>query len=373
MRRTLHLILTVAVLLTCIPSTVVFAADANATPLSVELVSAKAFVNGAEVASDQTNLGQFFYGWTPIFNPNNVTTRVTPFLKENTTIEVVGRFSEPTVISEMVFRTLGGGARLNGVVVMFSADGTNWTQGFTLQNENAPAQSDVKISIPSDPIAYQYVKIFKSGNIQNETLGGVKGNYLDVYHVRFYGASASAQSQIVEAVYESTLTTATSLNLNKFFDYGNADICTVSGAVNPDALVVGRFEHPTVISDVYIHYYGASANWTKVLASTDGVTWVQIAQMTGMWANAANPAVKTVGHMPVNDTTAYSYIKIERNHNYGSGWKSYSIGFLGTENEEETTEPFDPRTFPNLTATNSVSGRSFILCVYFSASSLSSR
>lgn len=344
MRRILYLVLTVAVLLTCIPSAVAFAADASATPLSVELISAKAFVNGTEVTSDKTNLGQYFDGWSPIFDSSNVTARVTPFLNADTTIEVVGKFSEPTVVSEVVFRTLGGGARLNGVVVMFSIDGTNWTKGITLQNENAPSKKDVKISVPSDSTAYQYVKIFKSGAIQNETLNSVKGNYLDVYHIRFYSASTVAQSQIIEATYERTLTTATSSNLVKFFDFENTDLCSVSGAVNPDSLVVGQFAHPTVISDVYIRYYGASANWTKVLASTDGVTWVQIAQMTGIWANASNSATKTIAHLPVSDTTAYNYIKIERNHNYGSGWKSYSIGFLGVQDTEETTDPLDPPT-----------------------------
>ena len=65
----------------------------------------------------------------------------------------------------------------------------------------------------------------------------------------------------------------------------------------------------------------------------DGETWTQVAQMTGIFGNVSNTAAKTVVHMTVTDTTAYNYVKVERNHTYGSGWQAYSIGFAGAEQE----------------------------------------
>ena len=316
------------------------ASAGEASPLSVELVSGKAFSNGVEQASDKTTLGQYFYGWTPIFNSANTTTRVTPFVESGETIEVVGRLSEPSEIGSIVFRTCGGGDRLNGVVVMFSVDGTNWTKGITLQKLGVAANSDVTVPIVGDKTAYSYVKIFKSGKLENETQNAVKGSYLDLYHVRFY-REVQSEDQPVKATYQSTVITEPSSNLSKFFDYGNAELCSVSGTAKGN-LVIGKFKNPTVINHVYLSYFGASANWTTVKASVDGQTWVPIAEMTGIWANAANPASETIAYMTVSDNTAYNYIMIERKHEYGSGWKAYSIGFGGVEQGIATEEPDTP-------------------------------
>ena len=227
--------------------------------------------------------------------------------------------------------------RLNGVSLLFSVDGVNWVKGITLQ-ETGEGKGDLEYTLPRDDTLYSYVKIFKSGNMADETLGGVKGSYLDLFHVRFYSDSAKANN-VIEATYADTLTTEISANLDKFFDFENRELCTVSGSVGPDMVVQGKFAQPTVITDVYLRYFGASANWTSVYASVDGEEWVRIAQMTGIWGNAANPASDAIAHMSVKDSTAYNYVKIERGHSYGSGWKSWAIGFLGTQSGAEVTPP----------------------------------
>ena len=355
MKKTGSFFLTAALLFAALSILFVSPALADSksrTPLDLELVSGKVFVEGVEQDSNQASLGQYFNGWTPIFDSGNTTTRVTPFLKAKTTIEVVGKLSQPTAITSVVFRTVGGGARLNGVVIMFSQDGVNWTRGITLQKESAPDKSDVEFPIPADTVLYSYVKIFKSGDIQNETQNAVKGNYLDVYHIRFYSEPANT-NRIIEASYQQTLTSSSAANVEKFFDFENRDMCTVSGTVSPDDLLIGKFSRPTVISDVFISYFSASSNWTKVEASEDGVNWKQIAQMTGIWGNAASPAEVTLAHMTVSDTTAYSYIRIQRNHAYGSGWKAYSIGFLGEQQGAEVTT--EAPTVPSVTDTPAAS------------------
>ena len=108
-------------------------AEDERQPLKVTLLSGKTYLDGGELPSDKANLGQYFYGWTPIFNPSNTSTRVTPFMKANQTVEVIGQLEQPSAISTVVFNNVYKALRLNGVSVSFSVDGVNWVKGFTVQ------------------------------------------------------------------------------------------------------------------------------------------------------------------------------------------------------------------------------------------------
>lgn len=338
MKRSLSILLTFAMLVAMLAAfaTVPAQAAGSSDPLSVSFVSAQAYKGGVAEESNTSTLGTYFKGqWKDLFNPNHTSssTRLTAFLEADETVEVIGKLAEPSEITKIVFRVgAKNKSRLCGLVVMFSENGTDWTKGITMQaDKDASANwADFPVSLVSDGTKYSYVKLFKSGAHVDESLSGVKGSYVDLLHIRFYDEGDSAKTMI-EASYEETLTSATSENLDKFFTVGNRDVAFVSGNIKPDNLVVGKLSHPTVITDLYLSYFGASVNWTKVYGSVDGSSWVEIAQLTGLYGNANNTATDAIAHLEVTNTTAFNYVKIERNHNYGSGWKSYYIGFAGTE------------------------------------------
>lgn len=296
--------------------------ETGRTPLEVEFVSSTTNTHSDNTVTDFSN----------IFDPAH-TGRI--YARTATDIEIIGKFKEPTQITSVVFRNQFYRKRLNGVTFQFSVDGTNWTIGYTLQegNDAKNGACDVEIETPADDTLYSYVKIFKSKVLDE---GGANEDWieLDVQHIRFYNDSDNA-AQLIEAKYEKTLTAADTVNIEKFFTYSNRENCMVKGNKKPDPLIMGSFEKPTVLTDVFVRYNQAAVNSTYIEASVDGESWTRVAALSYFWGNAKNGASSTVAHVHVTDTNAYNYVRLIRDQGY-SNWNSFSIGFLGTQLEPET-------------------------------------
>ena len=334
MKKTVSLLLTVALLLAMLAAFAVApvsAEEAERTPLAVEFVSGKVYENGAEIACNTTTLGKYYSDFKNIFDTNNKT-RITPFLKQGMTMEVVGKFAQPTRVTSAVFNILGGGKRMDGVTVLLSKDGVNWETAATafydgkLTNYTKP---ELPLLVSEEE--YNYVKVFKSGNHINENSN--TGTYFDVYWVCFYNEEPTVD--VIEATYTKTLSSAENANVSGIFDLQNKTVSSVSGTAKED-LVEGKLAHPTVIQGFYFSYSAAVSNHTLIYASVDGVTWKQIGYLGNIWGNVTNPVDGDggIGYIAVTDptdTTAYNYIKVYRNQSYASGWKAYGIAIVGNE------------------------------------------
>lgn len=315
MKKILSFILTAVMLLSMIPAFAVSASAETAarTPLNVEFVSSTENYHGEETTPKDLSI---------IFNPANATRTG---LMSTTDIEVIGKLSEPTQITSFVIRSHYYRDRVTGMVVSFSTDGETWTKGYTLQETRTKTGvEDVEIKTPDDTTKYSYVRISKKALLGDAATNTI---WFDIHHIVFYSETESAPST-VKAVHYKTLTTATSENLDKFFDYSNTTLCGVSGRTK-EPLIVGKLDEPTIITDVYISYNAAYMNNTSIEASVDGEAWVEIAKAGGLWGNAGNTASSTIAHLHVSDTNVYKYVRIVRNQEYGS-WNAYSIGFCGT-------------------------------------------
>ena len=319
MKKILSFILTAVMLMSMIPAFAVStgAEGTTRTPLSVEFVS----------STDNYHDGALI-DFTKVFDTTN-SARIAGQFSDN--VEIIGKISEPAQITSFVIRSHYYRERVTGMVVSFSVDGTTWTKGYTLQEVRGATTGveDVEVTTPNDNTKYNYVKISKAIGIGDDNAGSGK-LWFDIHHVAFYSETEMASST-VKVSHRETLTTATSENLDKFFDYSNTTLCSVAGATK-EALIVGKLEEPTILTDIYISYDLANAariNHTSVEASVDGETWVEVARARGFWGNSGNAASTAVAHLHVTDTTAYKYVRVVRNQTYGS-WCAYSIGFCGT-------------------------------------------
>ena len=317
MKKTFSFILAIIMLSSMIPA---FSVPSSAqtdmrVPLSVEFVSSTANVHSGE--TEPRDLSK-------VFDPTNT---VRTGLACSTDIEIIGRLSEPMQITSFVVRSEYYRNRVNGIVVSFSEDGTSWTKGYTLQEARGvnDGRVDIEIPTPDDTTKYSYVRVSKAS-----LLGDAGENliWFDIHFVIFYSEPDRATST-VKANYGETLTQASTQNLDKFFDYSNKELCAVLGG-KTEALMTGKLEQPTVVSDIYLSYTLARANHTAIEGSVDGKDWTQLAKVEGFVGNAQNDAAQTILHIKVEDATAYKYLRIVRGHGYSGGWHAYSLGIVGT-------------------------------------------
>lgn len=306
-----------AMLLSMLPTWAlsVTAEDAERTPLKVEFVSSSSNVQQGETEPKDLST---------VFDP---TSNVRTGLASSTDVEVIGRLSEPTQITSFVVRSYYYRDRAQGIVVSFSKDGNSWTKGYTMQEVRDVTDGlvDIEIPTPDDTTKYSYVRVSKSALLGD---AGTNVTWFDINFIAFYSEPERAKST-VKAEYQETLTQASTQNLDKLFDYSNTELCEVLGT-KTEALVTGKLEHPTIVSDIYLSYTLARANQTAIEGSVNGEDWVQIAKVGGFVGNAQNDAEQTILHIKVEDTTAYKYLRVIRGHKYGGGWHAYSLGIVGT-------------------------------------------
>ena len=306
-----------AILLSMLPTLVIdsAAAEGERTPLKVEFVSSTSNIHQGETTPKDLS---------KVFDPTN-TTRTG--LQSSTDIEIIGKLSEPTQITSFVVRSHYYKNRAQGIVVSFSEDGTTWTKGYTMQEDRGAKDglTDIEISTPDDATKYSYVRVSKDALLGDAAVGVI---WFDIHFVIFYSEPETAAST-VKVTHKETLTQASTQNLDKFFSYSNTDLCAVLGA-KAEALMTGKLEQPTVVSDIYISYTLARTNHTSIEGSVDGETWTLLAKAGGFVGNAGNDADQTILHIKVNDTTAYKYLRIVRGHEYSGGWHAYSLGIVGT-------------------------------------------
>ena len=326
MKKHVSFLLALAMILAMLPmlGSISSAEEPTRTPLNVSFVRAS-----ANVHSDGKTVN-----WSTIFDPNSTTRH---YARTTTDIEIIGQFEQPTQITSVVLRNNYYRNRMVGTVVQFSTDGTNWSVGYTLQEvrDAKDGACDVEIPIPEDGTLYSYVRIYKSVKMDDakQLYNDANGKYieLDLLRIVFYSEPTTAPN-LIEARYEKTVTTNPNENLEKLFTFSNKEHCRVTGKNYPDTLVIGSFDKPTVITDIFLRYDQAYINHTAIEASVDGETWVQIAKASNFWGNASNSAGTTIGHIHVFDENAYSYVRLIRNHNYGE-WHNYSIAFMGEQVE----------------------------------------
>ena len=328
MKKALSLLLTVAMLLTMIAALTVSPVSAEEpatperTPLKIELVSA---------STNLHNNTSTVVNWNGIFDPTSTTRH---YARTSNDIEIVGKFEQPTQVTSVVLRNQFYRSRMNTVVVQFSVDGTNWTIGYTLQEvrDTPDVECDVEITTPGDDTLYNYIRIFKSKAVgEGSYSDGTKWIELDLQRVVAYNDGSNAK-QLIQASTHKITSSDGLTNGDKFFDYYNTKLVQTGGSENPNNLIEGKLDKPTVLSEILVRYDGARMNGTIIKASVDGVTWNTLVTMNGQWGNANNSASQKIGHFHVNDTTAYNYIQIVRNHTlWGGKWQAYSIGFVGEE------------------------------------------
>ena len=158
---------------------------------------------------------------------------------------------------------------------------------------------------------------------------------MDILWAAFYYEPAKADQLIEASLLKVTAPQGGFSNAESFFDFSNyTTISQNTGNVYPCDMVEGKFDHPTVLSDVYVNFKDASMNSTIIKASVDGVNWNTIVTMQGIWNNCQNTATRKTAHFRVNDDTAYNYIRLVQ----GDGYHPYywTLGTVEVKGVAET-------------------------------------
>ena len=308
MKKALSLLLTAAMLLTMIAALAVTPVSAKLADTSAERTPLNVtFQSGSEnycICDNCKNLNAPV-DWSFIFDTTNTTRK---FVRAESDFTIIGKFDQPTKITSFVLNSNFYPSRMNALTVQFSADGGNtWSIGYTLQEDNTTfgtGTKQIEIPTPGDDTAYTHVKLFYSLATKASNTTYIE---MDVYWVAFYNEVAKAD-QLIQASTHKITSKDGLQNGEKFFNFYNTDMVMTTGKTNPDDLIQGKLDKPTVLSDIYVRYHSAYMNNTVIKASVDGVTWNTIVTMNGQWGNANNGASQKIAHFHVTDTTAYNYI-----------------------------------------------------------------
>ena len=346
MKKLLSIMLLACMTLGIIPAFMIAANGSTSTPLGVTHVSMSK--NYHENKGDAVN-------WALAWNSSN-TTRVVGQIDED--FYVIGKFDAPTRVTDLTLCISYYSARCNGINISLSVDGTDWVDVATVMNRNFN-QNEGKIHI-STPAAgdtkYEYVKVWRKVDTHN---GAVVSMWVDFMWIAFYDNSASDGKAFVEVEHVSAASTAQT-GIGNVWDFSNTSTYKVTGTAKGEVLR-GKFEYPTVLSDIYIKKEDASAhmNHTAIEASVDGENWVEIVKISSDNMNTMN--LGKVLHVSVSDTTMYNYVRVIRNQSY-SYWYAIGIGFYGEEHPE-AVERVEARGFQRTTAVGDTYSLRFICSV----------
>jgi len=338
MKKTLSLLLTVAMLLAMIPAVVVSTSAATPTvdPIKITTHSATTNYANGDKTTDPVNWDGFW---------NITTDRYGYYFSE--TVELVGKFDKPTKVGHVDICAQYYYGRTRNLQVFLSVDGTTWVDlGYLYANEhdndysnssNGKTRVVFSMYIPTEyaNTEFQYVKILKDwSKFQDKDVNedGVKDTYFDFNYAAVYPRTALDEPVSIKHYSNHANITSSAEDLNKAWNYETPSKSIVGG--NPGsnvAMMVGQFESPTVIDAIHLTFAGDNADRmrsTVIEASVDGVNWNVIA-LTIPNTSLGNYKQSRIQLNSTDKTTAYNYIRIIKNSTWT--FEYLNVGVFGTE------------------------------------------
>ena len=320
MKKITSLLLIVVMLLAMIPSLYVSAATVPTPEAGANVVDNLTGKLNVTHQSATTNVfGEATIDWSKVWNNKNTDRLGYEF---SNAVEIIGKFDEATRVSDIVFCSVYYHARLNGIKVSLSVDGTQWVEALSIKGQSAEGSyRKLGFSLNSGNTQYNYIKI------SQDTANG-SGKYpLDLTYVEVYNARAHALQPVTHV---SNVGSADASSVWNFDETKNG--ISIGNQPSGTPMVTGKFAVPTVIDRVYMNLYKnyeARNNYTSFEASVDGKDWVAItARAPDMHSANETTTGNDFVALEVEDDTAYSYIRLIKNNTYW--WSIFSIGVEGT-------------------------------------------
>ena len=317
MKKIICCVLSVCMIFGMLPLLAFSGVAASATPLKVTPLSMSENYHQNLTSNAPVN-------WALGWNANN-TTRAVGQIDED--FYMIGKFDQPTRVTNFVLCISYYGARCEGMNVSLSTNGSDWVDVATVMNQIFnETNGKIQISTPAaGDTKYEYVKVWRDVEYHN---GSIVTMWVDFMWIAFYDDSTLYDRDFIDVSHVSSSANAVA-GIENAWDFSNATTYRVAGAATGE-MMRGKLKYPTVLSDIYIKKESGSAhyNHTAIEASVDGVTWIEIAKITANTMYLGN-----VMHLPVSDTTPYNYVRVIRNQAY-SYWYAIGIGFFGTEHPE---------------------------------------
>ena len=320
MKKFISILLVAVMLLAMVPSLCVSAAPAmpalpEGNRLDVEHVSAtqnKCTLNDGLVTDSCDHVSHAstpYATWSKIWDVTN-TYRLGYQFSEP--IEIVGKFKEPTQVTDVVFCSQYYASRTNGIKVYLSTDNKDWKEVVTVSGQSAAGwYKFIQYEIDAQGAAYSYIKI-------TQTLADGNGKYqFDCPWVAVYDNSAA---NIIDNLTGKLNVTHQSATTN-VFDSATIDWSKVWNDKNTDRLgyefsnaveIVGKFDEATRVSDIVFNsvYYHSRMNGVTVSLSVDGNQWTEALTIKGQ---SGESSYRQIGFSLNSGHVQYNYIKISQN------------------------------------------------------------
>ena len=335
MKKTLSLLLTVAMLLAMIPAVVVSTSAATPTvdPIKITTHSSTSvnYANG-----DKTKAPVNWDGfWEPVASDSH---RFGSYFSE--TVSVVGQFDKPTKVGHIDLSAQYYRGRSRNVQVLLSTDAETWVDlgSITCNESNDKKFRVYSVYVPSQyaNTEFSYVKILKDWNKfqdKDQNGDGVIDTWFDFNYAVVYPRTASDEPAAIKHVSHNSDNNSRSTDEQRAQVWNNVVPTKSFQVYNQGAgteMMRGQFENPTVIDAIQVTVDGANGNRVQncqFQASVDGETWTTIADTgTISYANYNN----SIFHLNSTDkTTAYNYIRIIKNNTWSFSF--LTLGVFGTE------------------------------------------
>ena len=255
---------------------------------------------------------------------------------------IIGTLRNSTDIRKITVKLWGSNRSARGTTVEASNDGVNWVVLYDipdLRKDGVTAEScEITYHINQNE-SYSYVRLAQNSQltayeewVMNTVLlyGVEENNESDPFPKKFIDAKTVGVTYFDSHVVnhdENVLPDIIWDTSNKATSY------THKPQEKKDAYYIsGKFANPTVITEII--YYSPASNANRVRTSTievsvDGVTWVNIATLTGTSEAYAYSA--QLGFV-INDDTAYNYIRLVQGETfYKYYWTVGTIEVKGVE------------------------------------------
>lgn len=349
MKKTLSLLLTVAMLLAMIPAVVVSTSAATPTVDPIKITTHSAtdnYKNGD--TTQKVNWDKFWDG-----KANDSDYRFGYQFKE--TVDVIGKFDKPTKVGRVNLSAQYYTARSRNVQVFLSTDAENWVDlGYLVCNETNNAKYrvySVYVPVEHANTEFLYVRILKDlsrfKDVDTDSDGTKDATYFDFNYALVY-----PRTELDEPVSVKHL----SHNADNNARFTDEERNQVLNGIKPtrafqvynqaagSEMIRGQFETPTKIDAIEVAVDAANGNRLQTClfeASVDGETWKTIADTGSIAYSNYSSSIFQLNSTDKN--TAYNYFRIIKNNTWSFSYLTLAIhgteqgaDFIGTQVKKDT-------------------------------------